>query len=115
MPKTIIEIDAQGEILGRLASRIAGLLQGKQSLTFARNKEGEDTVRVKNSALLKVTGQKRSEKIYRWYSGYPGGLKERKFNVMFAKSPAWVLRHAVKGMLPKNRLQTPRLKRLIIS
>ncbi len=115
MLKKVIELDAQGQILGRLASKIALFLQGKHDLGFARNKEGDFTVKVKNASLIKVTGQKRSGKIYRWYSGYPGGLKERKFQEMFKKSPIWVLRHAVSGMLPKNRLRTPRMKRLIFS
>ncbi len=115
MPKKVIELDAQGQVLGRLASRIALILQGKHDLSFANNKEGDYTVKVKNAPLIKVTGQKPQGKIYRWYSGYPGGLKERKFQEMFQKSPVWVLRHAVSGMLPKNRLRTPRLKRLLIT
>ncbi len=107
-------IDAKNKPLGRLATQIATLLQDKNLPSYAPHKEGTNKVVVKNVHLLKVTGKKASQKVYRRYSDRPGNLKEQKYAVLFAKSPEKILLHAVKGMLPKNRLLTPRLKRLII-
>ncbi len=107
-------IDAKNKTLGRLATHIANLLQDKNLPSYAPHKEGGNKVIVKNVHLLKVTGKKATQKVYKSYSGRPGNLKEQKFVDVFSKTPERVLLNAVKGMLPKNRLLVPRLKRLII-
>mgnify|MGYP001613687982 FL=1 len=107
-------IDAKNKPLGRLATEIVTLLQDKNLPSYAPHKEGTNKVVVKNVHLLKVTGKKASQKVYRHYSNRPGNLKERKYEDVFAKNPEKVLLNAVSGMLPKNRLRVPRLKRLII-
>lgn len=108
------EIDAKGKRLGRLASEIAVILQGKRAASYEPRREGSDRVIVKNVQKLTVGGRKASEKRYFRHAGPLGHLKERKFQDVFAKDPAWVLRHAVRLMLPKNRLAARRLKRLMI-
>ncbi|MCR4260766.1 MAG: 50S ribosomal protein L13 [Candidatus Colwellbacteria bacterium] len=107
-------IDAKNKTLGRLATHIANLLQDKNLPSYAPHKEGGNKVVVKNVHLLKVTGKKATQKVYKRYSGRPGNLKEQKFVDVFSKTPERVLFNAVKGMLPKNRLLVPRLKRLVI-
>ena len=107
-------IDAKDKTLGRLATQIANLLQDKNLPSYAPHKEGENKVVVKNVHLLKVTGKKATQKIYKRHSDRPGNLKEQKFADVFSKTPERVLLNAVKGMLPKNRLLVPRLKRLSI-
>ncbi len=108
------EFDAKNKKLGRLASEIALVLQGKKSPSYHPKDEGSDTVVVKNAAKLVLTGRKAQEKVYYRHAGALGHLKETKFEDKFAKDPAWVLRHAVRLMLPKNRLNIRRLKRLKI-
>jgi large subunit ribosomal protein L13 len=107
-----ITIDASGQILGRLASKIAWYLQGKNLPSYRPNTEQEIIVEVKNVHQLKLTGKKAETKTYKSFSGYPGGLKERKFKDLFAKSPNKVLKLAVLRMLPKNRLRSRMIKRL---
>jgi large subunit ribosomal protein L13 len=108
-------IDAKERPLGRVASEIAVILQGKLSPKYDPRLEGTDSVVVKNVKEIKLTGKKALQKRYYRHSGPLGHLKERKFENVFEKSPAWVLRHAVRLMLPKNKLQAKRLKRLTIS
>ncbi len=107
-------IDAKNKKVGRLASEIAGILQGKNSPRYNPRLEGEDTVVVKNAKGLVLTGRKADMKIYYRHAGQLGHLKENKFADVFKKKPAWVLRHAVRLMLPKNKLAAKRLKRLVI-
>lgn len=107
-------INAQGEKLGRLASRIAVILQGKLSPGYEPRLPGVDRVVVKNAKKIEVTGSKEREKIYYRHTGYMGHLRERRFREAFEASPEAVLRHTVSHMLPKNRLRGARLKRLII-
>lgn len=107
-------IDAKNKKLGRLASEIALLLQGKNASAFEGRRAGEGRVVVKNVAHVVVSGRKAERKIYYRHTGYMGHLKERKYKDIFTKNPAWVLRHAVRGMLPKNSLRDKRLKRLVI-
>lgn len=104
--------DAQGMVLGRLASRIAILLQGKENVDYLPFQDNGDWVVVINAQGLRVTGKKRKDKIYYRYSGYPGGIKKESFADLLAKDPDKILRHAVKGMLPKNKLAAVMLKRL---
>jgi len=107
-------IDAKNQILGRLASKIALLLQDKDNPVYDPRLAGENRITVKNVHLIKVTGRKEKQKIYYHHTGYIGHLKEVKFQDMLQKDPARILKLAVKGMLPKNRLLNKRLKRLII-
>lgn len=113
MPKKII-IDAEDEILGRLATKIALILQGKDDTSFAPHKEGATTVVVINSEKLKTTGKKFQQKKYYHHTGWPGGIKEKTMKELFEKDPSEILRKAVWGMLPKNRLRAKRMKRLEI-
>ena len=103
-------VDAKGETLGRVAVKIAGFLQSKDSPSYAPHKLGEVKVVIKNVGLIKVTGKKADQKIYYRHSGKPGHLKKTTYKEAFAKNPEWVIRHAVSGMLPKNRLRSRRLK-----
>ena len=107
-------IDVQGERLGRVASRIAGILQGKLTPGYAPRFTGEDTVLVKNASRVVVTGGKSSEKIYYHHTGYMGHLKRRLFRTVFERAPEEVLQKAIYNMLPKNRLRSRRLKHLVI-
>lgn len=105
-------IDATGKVLGRLATEIAVLLQGKHKLSFAPNKDIGDFVVVKNADKIKLTGKKFEKKIYYHHTGFLGGLKKIPLKKLFEKSPGEILRKAVFGMLPKNKLRTERIKRL---
>ncbi|KKU91171.1 MAG: hypothetical protein UY23_C0003G0009 [Candidatus Jorgensenbacteria bacterium GW2011_GWA1_48_11] len=107
-------IDAKHKSLGRVASEIAVILQGKKNPDYEGRLAGKDSVRVKNVKSIALTGRKKVQKQYYRHSGPLGHLKVRKFGDVFAKNPAWVLRHAVNLMLPKNRLRKPRMKRLTI-
>jgi len=105
-------VDAKGEVLGRISTKIAGLLIGKNKPTYSRHMDSGDFVVVLNSEKIVVTGRKADQKVYQSHSGYPGGFKERKFSKVLAEHPERILTHAVKGMLPDNRLKAERLLRL---
>ena len=105
-------VDAKDQTLGRLASHLATVLQGKQKPGYASHIDGGDFIVVINAADIKVTGNKLEDKKYYHHSGYPGGIKEASLAERMAKNPAWVIEHAVAGMLPKNRLVDGRLARL---
>ena len=105
-------VDAKNESLGRLASRIAFILQGKNSANYEARNRGDNRVIVKNANMVKLTGKKAEQKVYYRHSGRPGGLKKLTYEDAFARSPEWVIRHAVRGMLPKNKLLKERLKML---
>lgn len=108
-------IDAQGKKLGRLASEIATILMGKNRADFVRNAIPSVKVKVSNSSKISVTNKKMEQKVYKNYSGYPGGLKERTMKKVVAdKGMAEVLRIAIKGMLPKNKLRDRMMKNLLI-
>ena len=107
-------IDATDKVLGRLAVEIALLLRGKQKADFAPYKDIGDIVIVKNVAKLKFTGRKAKQKKYYRHSGYLGGLKEITLEKLFEKNPEEVLRKAVFGMLPKNKLRAGWMKNLTI-
>lgn len=112
--QNITKIDADGKVLGRLACEISEKLRGKGQTDFAYNKVPSNQVIVYNAEKIYVTGQKMKQKIYYRHSGYLGNLKETTLEELFAKDPKKVLQFAVKGMLPKNRLQKEFLKNLII-
>ncbi len=105
-------IDATNKILGRLACQIAIFLQGKQKPDFNPSKDMGDFVVVKNVEKIKFSGKKFKKKKYYFHSGYLGGLKELRLEEVFKKDPKKVLKMAVAGMLPKNRLRKRMLKRL---
>jgi large subunit ribosomal protein L13 len=105
-------VDAQGQVLGRLATRIARILIGKDKANFTPYLDCGDHVVVINAEQIKLTGNKIDQKLYRHHSGYPGGLKEVPIRVMLQRRPEEVLREAVLGMLPKNKLRARRAKKL---
>ena len=110
-----ITLDATGQSLGRLASRIAVLLQDKNKATFEPNKAGTTVVIINNFSKINFKGNKPKTKIYYKHTGYIGHLKETTLEKMWEKYPLRVLRMAVRGMLPKNKLRDRRLKRLKIN
>ncbi len=105
-------VDAEGQTLGRLATQIADALRGKRKPTYTPHVDVGDFVIVVNAEKIAVTGAKRQEKLYRRHSGYPGGLKTRTLNDMLERRPTEVIRLAVRGMLPKNRLGRKQLTKL---
>lgn len=105
-------VDATNKVLGRLASEVAKILRGKHKPTFSTCVDAGDHVIVLNADKVAVTGNKGSDKLYRHYSGYPGGLKETSFNLMMKKHPERIIEKAVWGMLPKNRLGRAQIKKL---
>ena len=107
-------IDAQGQTLGRLAVRIALLLRGKHRPSFTPHIDSGDQVVVINAEKIQVTGNKSVGKTYTRYSGYPGGLRSRSLREQLQRRPTEVLRLAVKGMLPRNRLARAQLGKLKI-
>ncbi len=97
-------IDAEGEILGKVAVKVANLLRGKHKPYFTPNMEVGDFVVVINAEKAIVTGRKRSDKLYYRYSGYPGGLRSEPYEDVIKRKPTYPMEHAIKGMLPKGRL-----------
>ena len=113
--KNIVTIDAEGQSLGRMASRIAVLLQDKHKPEYAPNKVGDTAVVIENLSKIKPFKEtKLKTKIYYKHTGYIGHLRETKLSDMWEKDPTKVLKMAVRGMLPKNKLRDKRLKRLEI-
>jgi large subunit ribosomal protein L13 len=109
-----VVIDADGAVLGRLATRVARVLIGKDKPEFTPHVDCGDHVVVINAAKVVLTGRKIEQKIYRRHSGYPGGLRETGVKKMMAEKPDEVIREAVLGMLPKNKLRAHRAKKLRI-
>ncbi|KPJ51159.1 50S ribosomal protein L13 [candidate division TA06 bacterium DG_26] len=107
-------VNAEGKVLGRLASRIAHLLRGKHKAYFSPHMDCGDFVVVTNAKKIYFTGRKRENKMYYRHSGYPGGLKVTPLQKLLEKKPEEVLRLAVRGMLPKNRLGRKLLGKLKI-
>jgi large subunit ribosomal protein L13 len=105
-------VDASGQTLGRLATQIADALRGKRKPTYTPHVDTGDFVIVVNAEKITVTGNKRADKRYYRHSGYPGGLKSRTLNDMLERRPEEVIRLAVKGMLPRNRLARKQLTKL---
>ncbi|MBE0477802.1 50S ribosomal protein L13 [Candidatus Aerophobetes bacterium] len=105
-------VDAKDKILGRLATKIALLLSGKNKPMYTPHLDTGDFVVVINARCIKVTGKKRENKIYYHHSGYPGGLKKETFEDLMGKKPEEIILKAVKGMLPKNKLGRSMLSKL---
>jgi large subunit ribosomal protein L13 len=112
--RDFILIDARDRVLGRLAAEIARILQGKHKPVYTPGVDTGDYVVVINAARIRVTGKKMKEKSYQRYSGYPGGLKKRPLKEVIEKDPTLVIRQAVKGMIPHNRLGRVALRKLKI-
>jgi large subunit ribosomal protein L13 len=107
-------VDAEGQTLGRLATQIADVLRGKRKPQYAPHVDTGDFVVVVNAEKIAVTGSKLDDKMYYRHSGYPGGLKTRSLREQLGRQPTEVLRKAVKGMLPKNKLAAQQLGKLKI-
>jgi large subunit ribosomal protein L13 len=107
-------VDATGQTLGRLATQLADTLRGKHKPEYTPHCDVGDFVVVVNAEKIAVTGRKREEKLYHRYSGYPGGLRSRTLAEMLDRRPEEVIRLAVKGMLPRNRLARQQLRKLKI-
>ena len=107
-------VDAEGKTLGRLATQIAERLRGKGKVVFTPHVDTGDFVVVINAEKIAVTGKKLEQKMYYKHSGYPGGLRERTLQEQLNRQPTEVLRKAVKGMLPRNKLGAAQLTKLKI-
>lgn len=105
-------IDASGKVLGRLATEAATLLMGKNKNKFVPYLDLGDSVVVTNANQVKVTGKKAKDKVYIRHSGYPGGLKTETFDKLIKRKPEYIIEHAIKGMLPNNRLGKQMFKKL---
>ena len=105
-------IDASDKVLGRLATKVASLLMGKHKPIFSRNLDTGDFVVIINADKVRITGDKAKQKLYYRHSGYPGGLKSISLEKMMQTNPTRVIEHAVKGMLPHNRLGVKMMKKL---
>jgi large subunit ribosomal protein L13 len=105
-------VDADGKVLGRLAAKIATVLTGKNKPIFTPHVDTGDFVIVLNAGKVRLTGRKPEQKRYWRYSGYPGGLHSRSFEEVRKAKPERIIREAVYGMLPKNRLAAPRMRKL---
>jgi large subunit ribosomal protein L13 len=107
-------VDATDETLGRLATRVAHVLEGKHKPSYTPNLDSGDHVIVLNASRIAVTRNKRESKVYTRHSGYPAGLKEETLGHLLERRPEEVIRRAVKGMLPRNRLGAQQLRKLKI-
>jgi len=107
-------IDAKDEILGRISTKIARHLIGKDKVEYVPHQDMGDHVVVTNAIEVAVTGKKEKQKTYYRHSGYPGGLRAETLGELRKRRPEEIIRRSVKGMLPKNKLQKPMLKRLHI-
>ncbi len=105
-------IDAQGKTLGRLASQVASILRGKNKPMFSTFLDTGDHVIIVNAEKIVVTGRKEDQKLYYHHSGYPGGMKVTSFRKMVQLKPERALEHAIRGMLPRNRLGRAMAKKL---
>lgn len=112
LPRTWYVVDAQGQTLGRLATRVASILRGKHKTNFTPHVDCGDYVIVVNASKVHLTGNKPYQKVYYRHSQYPGGLKMTSFRDQMRKFPERVIESAVRGMLPKNRLGRQMFKKL---
>ncbi|MEE9585014.1 MAG: 50S ribosomal protein L13 [Candidatus Brocadiales bacterium] len=112
VPKTWYAVDAEGKVLGRMATRIATVLQGKHKPQYTPHVDTGDFVIVFNARKVKLTGNKLKDKMYKRYSGYPGGLKTKPAGEVLEKHPDRVIRLAVRRMLPKSKLGEKMMKKL---
>ncbi len=109
-----IVIDADGKVLGKLAVEVAQILMGKDKAIFSRHLDTGDCVTIINAAKIRLTGNKLQQKTYRRHSGYPGGFKSVTLAELMATKPEFVVEHAIRGMLPQNKLGDAMLRKLIV-
>jgi large subunit ribosomal protein L13 len=109
-----IVIDADGKVLGKLAAEVAEVLMGKSKAIFSRHLDTGDYVTIVNAAKIKVTGKKLQQKTYHRHSGYAGGFKTTTMAEMMESKPEFVIEHAVRGMLPQNKLGDAMIKKLTV-
>lgn len=107
-------VDADGATLGRLATRIASALRGKHKVAFTDHLDVGDAVVVLNASKIRVTGKKLQQKMYARHSGYPGGFRAETLERLLSRRPEEVIRRAVRGMLPRNRLGDKMIRKLYI-
>lgn len=107
-------LDAKGKILGHFAAEVAKILRGKHKPTFTPHMDVGDGVIIINAAEVQVSGSKEAQKLYRYYTGHMSGLREVPFRVMRSRKPDYIVRSAVKGMMPRTRLGNAQLKKLRI-
>lgn len=107
-------LDASGKTLGRFASEVAKILRGKHKPDFTTHVDTGDGVIIINAEKIKVTGAKEAQKIYRYHTGAMSGMREVPYAVMKDRKPDYIIRHAVKGMMPKTRLAEAQMKKLRI-
>ncbi len=112
--KKWLVIDAEGLVLGRLASEAAKFLRGKHKACFTPHSDCGDNVIIINAEKVRLTGNKEENKYYVRYSGYPGGQKIRTYKQQMAKKPEVIIEHAIKGMLPKNKLGSELFRNLYV-
>ncbi len=112
--KEWVVVDAEGEVLGRLASKVAKLIRGKHKPNFTPHVDCGDNVVILNAEKIKLTGNKWNDKTYVRHTGYPGGQRTLSANELFGKSPSRVVEKAVKGMLPKNKLGSALFRNLYV-
>ena len=112
--KEWLVVDAEGEVLGRLASKVAKLIRGKHKPNFTPHVDCGDNVVIINAEKIKLTGNKWNDKTYVRHTGYPGGQRTLTANELFGKSPNRVVEKAVKGMLPKNKLGSALFRNLYV-
>ena len=112
--KEWLVVDAEGEVLGRLASKVAKLIRGKHKPNFTPHVDCGDNVVILNAEKIKLTGNKWNDKTYIRHTGYPGGQRTLSANELFGKSPSRVVEKAVKGMLPKNKLGSALFRNLYV-
>ncbi len=112
--KEWLVVDAEGEVLGRLASKVAKLIRGKHKPNFTPHVDCGDNVVIINAEKIKLTGNKWNDKTYVRHTGYPGGQRTLSANELFGKSPSRVVEKAVKGMLPKNKLGSALFRNLFV-
>ena len=107
-------VDAKGQVVGRLAARIARILEGKNKTDYTPHVENGDGVIVINAKDVVVTGNKAKDKIYTSFSGYPSGIDRKNFERVMTEDPTFAIKHAVKGMLPKSRLGRRMITHLLV-
>ena len=113
--RKIVEIDATDQAVGRVATQVSMALQGKNKADYQQYLDGGDIVVVKNAGKVKFTGRKLAQKDYYHHTMYPGGLKTTSMKKVFERDPADVMKRAVFGMLPKNKVRDKMIKRLTIN
>lgn len=106
--------DAKGKVLGRFAAEMAKVLRGKHRPDYTPNVDCGDGVVIVNAGKIRVTGMKEARKIYRYYTGHIGGLREVPYRTMMARKPTYILKRAIEGMMPKSRLGAQQAKKLRI-